>query len=871
MAEIPGGGVVSDLNVTRYRVTRCCNASETALFIISDTFTPELLPNETLVYRWLGGSPVTTVGGVTFEPGYCYTIENLGQGAPVQNVISWTDFESTDPDEGCQDAKCAPCEDPDPMIPMKLVWTPCCDAFDVVETKGDNYQDYLGVIAPIQATQVAWPQGILINQCYHVTVEQTTIEIYNSLPNPVPYIYNGPNAQGNTYIPVVADTSIVEPCSDPVALTVCPECPVDCYRVVNCDGSQDFNVVSSPDIYGAQDISNFVNQFVTLVDADGAMEGTFYVFETLEPCTNAISFISVDPVLPEPCDCLCTEIVFDHTAPTINPIPTPIPKPGSKNEKAIFAPSIPPTSPVPSKGILYVDCDGNPQYLFGDGIICTRIYPTINNPEWYTGLLDNATITQSGPCIDGECPPECYALVNCTTNEVIFSTQEILYTYYGLNQIVTIDGYEGCWQVLDGSCQCIDITIDGGAAIKAYATSYYNGQFVWEFVLDSVTYYIWADSVAPGGWLITQQIGVSSLSNTLGTIESGVLNCPVADETVWIAGRLPNGESAESILTTSCEEQCSSCATNVTVLTTFTSCTDCIGVIAYRLQNCDNPADIIYTTTDLSQHVDRTVEIDCGCYLVELITYNPPTDTAVTVLYSFENCIKCKTKYYQLVDCADETNIIYTDVSLAEYVNKIIKIANCDNCWTVSETRNPGTVETVIFESAYATCPECLVADLKCECVNITNVTEDVTGQVEYYDCDDVFFSYKLSPGETTGKMCVKYIVPSSAYSNGIFYLEKFGDCQQGVCPQPTFKNNRTVKPGYNTPICSAEKYDKITCNFADAMYKDALEKRYGISNCCPEDDQKWIVKKLLIDMQALKDLDFPSSTSTCKTGNCGS
>ena len=37
------------------------------------------------------------------------------------------------------------------------------------------------------------------------------------------------------------------------------------------------------------------------------------------------------------------------------------------------------------------------------------------------------------------------------------------------------------------------------------------------------------------------------------------------------------------------------------------------------------------------------------------------------------------------------------------------------------------------------------------------------------------------------------------------------------------------------------------------------------------EDDQKWIVKKLLIDMQALKDPNFPSSTSTCKTGNCGS
>ena len=81
------------------------------------------------------------------------------------------------------------------------------------------------------------------------------------------------------------------------------------------------------------------------------------------------------------------------------------------------------------------------------------------------------------------------------------------------------------------------------------------------------------------------------------------------------------------------------------------------------------------------------------------------------------------------------------------------------------------------------------------------------------------------------------------------------------------------------SPICTPEKYDMITCNFADVMYKIVLEKRYGITNCCPEEDQKWIVKKELIDLQALKDPDYecsecgcnshPSNNcSTCKSGN---
>ena len=74
----------------------------------------------------------------------------------------------------------------------------------------------------------------------------------------------------------------------------------------------------------------------------------------------------------------------------------------------------------------------------------------------------------------------------------------------------------------------------------------------------------------------------------------------------------------------------------------------------------------------------------------------------------------------------------------------------------------------------------------------------------------------------------------------------KIGECVQ------YFPNNRKVKPGYNTPICSSEKYDKITCNFAEIAYKEALALRYGISNCCPELDEKWLISKELIELQSI-------------------
>jgi hypothetical protein len=108
--------------------------------------------------------------------------------------------------------------------------------------------------------------------------------------------------------------------------------------------------------------------------------------------------------------------------------------------------------------------------------------------------------------------------------------------------------------------------------------------------------------------------------------------------------------------------------------------------------------------------------------------------------------------------------------------------------------------------------------------------------------------------------------------------IQIYGLCQFGVCPQPEIKNNRTVRPGYNTPGCDPDRYDEITCRFADIMYKIVLEKRYGITNCCPDDDEKWLLLKELIDLQALKDPNYicPDCPCTCNSGksysscNCG-
>jgi hypothetical protein len=83
------------------------------------------------------------------------------------------------------------------------------------------------------------------------------------------------------------------------------------------------------------------------------------------------------------------------------------------------------------------------------------------------------------------------------------------------------------------------------------------------------------------------------------------------------------------------------------------------------------------------------------------------------------------------------------------------------------------------------------------------------------------------------------------------------------ICDQPIFTcpvaplSKRKVKPGYSTPSCDIEKYEKITCKSSEFYYKQVMRLRYGISNCCPEEEEKWLIKKELIDLDALRDPDY--------------
>jgi hypothetical protein len=526
-----------------------------------------------------------------------------------------------------------------------------------------------------------------------------------------------PTAFGTNYI-WDATSNYETPCGDEEP-GFCPSCETQCYDLWPCDGAL---VAVTTDT----DLSAYLNTFASIqVNADFGFSCYYVTLST--SCINAVTVV-VDGDTPcVPCDCTCYEIIG-------------------------------------TAKLNYVDCDGNPIQTFVNGYWkgCTLTYP-ITDPAPGPNLV----VTSHGDCVDGQCPGQCYELVDCEgLLDPIYTTAQSLSPYATLGQTVVIQGYTNCWTV-----------------------------------------------------------------NTSLTCD---------------------------------------CAIDVVVVQVYADCGTCNPAPNYVLSNCDDLNTVIYTSTDLSEYVGKVLEIspDCpGCWLVEQVNGPIPSDVPITVITSFTDCEACKTTYYRLADCLEIQSDIVTFTDLSQYVGQVIKLEWCsDVCWQVSVSQtsaNAGLLGDIVNE--FNTCQECIDTFL-CVCKRIKN-HDSVAHNYDYLDCEGIVQTITLLSGERSERICMKLLLTSFTTD----YVETFGNCTNGECP-PQIYPKRIVTPGYKTPICSTEKYEKITCKSAEILYKQVLNLRYGITNCCPEEDDKWLLKKQIIDLQALVDPNYICMPSTCgcPSSSCG-
>ena len=293
------------------------------------------------------------------------------------------------------------------------------------------------------------------------------------------------------------------------------------------------------------------------------------------------------------------------------------------------------------------------------------------------------------------------------------------------------------------------------------------------------------------------------------------------------------------------------CAINATVQFVYQTCLECNYPQAYKVTECTT-GDVIYTTSDLSAYVNTgaTLNLDCGgCWFIEAIEGIPPSDQPVVVEASFEDCPICNSQFYQLTDCLGNEDPIITINDLSQYVGKVIQLQFCpDVCWSVSETEPQELSGNILIEQSFDTCATCLVASVTPKCVSFEN-TGITPVQITYTSLTGVRgLRITALPGVVIPKTC--YISWSASPQ---VVVTEYGDCIDGQCPPiPSPLLYRAVTPGYGTPACTTEYYETVECAYSEWMYKDVLEQRYGISNCCPDELMKWEIKHEMLMLDIL-------------------
>jgi hypothetical protein len=843
------------IQLPQFFIRPCCPENGTEALV---NITGGLINNGVFIYN---GSNLSIPGtDVTLVTGACYTISS---SAFVGNVTSIALADLTGfylnsrCDDPTVDAACPDCT-PDPgNYYIKAV--PCCGG-DAIFFKGEGYtggrpganKQPSGSLSGSQQLIPSIPQfsinnfsgvylflgfvqqsqqsllGLEVGQCYTFS--------FNSISDPSSEITQAEyDLLG--YPPYISQLDFVSKtdCDTVDAVTgerICPDCEEICYRLTSCTGI----IINT-----VQDLSLYVGTYIELF----GYTGSWFVEINNGICQDPSRTLKISGTGATPCPCLCYEVIGE------------------------------------SGGISYIDCDGVSQYTYGPAKFCAQAPPLIKGVEG-----EDYTLITGTDCVDGECVEQCFLLTNCDPtaypeqDATLVSTLQSLSSYVGTNRVVVLAGYDGCWNVtLAVECDCpVDVTV-----IRNYIDC--------------------EECLGITAYKLSNCEKINEVVYTLQDFSAYVGQVIKDDCACWVVEEIDYQPPSETtIVDPIVFEDCNTC------LTTY-----------YTLTDCDDSESVIISSTNLSPYVGQVVKIEgCNpCYEVALYedAVAPALWEEVTVTEASASCPECK----QLAprcstvfnNSTEDRTFTYINANGDSEETEIVKsghfsLRTCVQYWDEPDTFIYNYYgDCTVYEYDNTPLPgECNCIDVSIETgVGITVYSAVHTGEffngVKVFDLIISEVEYKIW-GNAIGGWGISTVVGTTQDEIG-FIKSGILDCPvadntvwtvsgdlpggvvvlsistlEGTCATITtkeghcvqyFPNNRKVRPGYNTPICSADKYDKITCNAADIMYKKVLELRYGISDCCPEENEKWLIKKELIELQALTD---PNYTCDPLTDCCG-
>jgi len=235
---------------------------------------------------------------------------------------------------------------------------------------------------------------------------------------------------------------------------------------------------------------------------------------------------------------------------------------------------------------------------------------------------------------------------------------------------------------------------------------------------------------------------------------------------------------------------------------------------------------------------------------------------------------------YKLTNCCDNNCILTVSNDLSAYVGLTIYLPNLPdveclnnlvgykNCFTVTLAQDCTQVIEIDTKDLVSSldCEACLPRHyVLTNCVDDQDVIltstdfSDYVGQVvNLSNCGDKCYTVSIDID------CNIYGATTNTVTNSYATCEL---CAY-IPPVPRELKKRSVKPGYDTPACTASYYDNLSCNYATAVYDEMVKARYGITICCERDINYWDVKKEILDLQSILDPDpaFINIPCTCWT-----
>jgi len=825
----------------------CCDPGESIIFM--DTLTALYINLVSgAVYRYTGppatGQAQGPSGIDSLVSGQCYTLV-FGLSPSIYPLLPtstvYTMFFGTG--NSCLNQTCVDaCGDvpPDPINNRYLQFVPCCPESGPTLYFGspginvpiNGVASYVGIINsnPYPTTDINCniTTSLESNKCYSITLH--SVGVGQPVSNMTQYncLTVAPENISGNYIYY---SSIIPPYDSNCLNYIddCPECNALCFTLWSCDGSQPLFTTST-------DLTAFIGQHIivsSLDPEDNIVDVCVFVQNTTQfDCTNAIEVVY--DVLDPLCDCDCTCYTVTGNI----------------------------------KRIEYIDCSGNYVLIPNPGIstsnFCSQSYPVVFVGDATTPLI----ISNNGDCIETTffdpetceeiteyicTPPPCYLLQECfNPSNFIYSNSPSLALPANLGQVVTILGHTECWEILiPEECICpINVTVL--TVSECCEACLPNINYKLTLCEDSTTF--------------------SYTSDDLSLYVDRVIRREDCPEKCWLVSEIDGNIPSD---------------TPVVVIEDYLDCELCYRKY-YLLEDCLGLELDIITYTDLSSYVDKIITLDwCPetCWTVTETIRDGGAGVISDVLNSYTECIDCLTNApcicstiknynniaitYKYLDCE---GILQTLTLLPGKKSKRLCLIRwyapepCDEL-IVTITSSVGVVSNIIVYQNSVNHPGPVI-------VNNKPTWKDAGNNLYiYYDGTKWILSKNFTPlvlppvyttigfincnGDCdcpTGTWQQSSSIPNQdvyVTTEFKYTIEYFGNCTNGRCPAVKNKQ-KVIKPGYKTCACETWKYEEVSCKAAESLYKQVLQLRYGISNCCPEDDERYIVQKELIDLQCI-------------------